>query len=58
MRLARFADLAHADPDWLDPAARAVAAWSPRWPTLPQEQINKLNHVCAQEMRRLYGSSC
>jgi sulfotransferase family protein len=57
LRLVRFADLPHADPAWLDRAAQVVAARSPRWPTLPQEQINELNHVCQPAMRRLYGRS-
>ncbi len=56
-RLVRFADLPHADPAWLDRAAQVVAARPPRWPTLPQEQINELNHVCELGMRRLYGGS-
>ena len=57
LRLARFAELPHVDPGWLDRAARLVAARSPRWPTLPQEQINELNSVCEPAMRRLYGSA-
>ena len=57
MRLVQFAGLPHADAGWLDRAARVVAARSPRWPTLPQEQINELARVCEPAMRRLYGDS-
>jgi hypothetical protein len=57
LRLVRFADLPHADPDWLDRAAQLVTARSPRWLTLPQEEINEVNRVCEPAMRRLYGSS-
>jgi hypothetical protein len=56
-RLARFAGLPHADPGWLDRAARLVEPRSPRWLALPQEQIHELTRVCEPAMRRLYGSS-
>jgi hypothetical protein len=56
-RLARFAGLPHADAGWLDRAVRLAEPRSPRWPTLPRDQINELTRVCDPAMRRLYGSS-
>jgi Sulfotransferase family len=56
-RLARFADLPHMDPGWLDCAVRLVKQRPLRWPGLPQEQIRELTRVCEPAMRRLYGSS-
>jgi hypothetical protein len=56
-RLARFAGLPHADPGWLDRAARLAELRPPRWTALPQEQVDELTRVCEPAMRRLYGDS-
>lgn len=53
--LARFAQLPEPDPGWLDRAAGLVEPRSPRWPSLPQEQIRELTRVCEPAMIRLYG---
>jgi Sulfotransferase family len=57
LRLTRFVDLPQADRGWIDRAAALVQPRSPRWPTLPEEQISELTRVCAPAMRRLYGGS-
>lgn len=57
LRLARFADLPHADPTWLDRAVRLVEPRSPRWPALPEGQKSELTRVCEPAMRRLYGGA-
>jgi hypothetical protein len=57
LRLARFAGLPHVDPGWLDRAVRLAERRSPRWPSLPEEQIDELTRVCEPAMRRLYGNS-
>jgi hypothetical protein len=56
-RLARFAGLPDADAGWLDRAARLVKPRSPRWTSLPDQQISELTRVCEPAMRRLYGDS-
>jgi len=56
-RLARFADLPGANPDWLDRAAHLVETRPPRWTALPPAQIGDLTRVCEPAMRRLYGES-
>lgn len=57
LQLARFADLPDTHPGWLDRAIQLAEPRSPRWTTLPQEQINDLTRVCEPAMRRLYGES-
>jgi hypothetical protein len=57
LRLARFADLPYADTRWLDRAVRLVTPRSPRWTSLPQQQISELTRVCEPAMRRLYADS-
>src|SRR5215813_9306070 len=57
LRLARFADLPGTYPGWLDRAVQLVEPRSPRWTSLPQEQISDLTCVCEPAMRRLYGDS-
>jgi hypothetical protein len=54
-RLARFAGLPDTDRGWLGRAAVLVEPRSPRWPTLPDDQISELTRVCEPAMRRLYG---
>jgi Sulfotransferase family len=53
--LARFAQLPEPDSGWLNRAAGLVERRSPRWPTLPQEQIRELTRVCEPAMTRLYA---
>jgi hypothetical protein len=57
LRFARFVGLPRADRGWLDRAVALVEPRSPRWLTLPEEQINELTRVCEPAMRRLYGGS-
>jgi hypothetical protein len=56
-RLARFIGLRDPEAGWLDRAMRLLDPRSPRWPTLPQQQISELTRVCEPAMRRLYGDS-
>jgi Sulfotransferase family len=57
LRLARFAGLPDPDAGWLDRAVRLLDPRSPRWRTLPPQQISELTRVCEPAMRRLYGDS-
>jgi hypothetical protein len=57
LRLARFADLPSADADWLDRAMLLARPRSPRWTSLPRQQVSELTLVCEPAMRRLYGHS-
>jgi Sulfotransferase domain len=57
LRLADFVGVPRADPGWLDRAVRLAEPRSPRWLTLPEEQIKELTRVCESAMRRLYGGS-
>jgi Sulfotransferase family len=57
LRLAHFAGLPYSDATWLDRAVRLLDPRSPRWTTLPQQQISELTRVCEPAMRRLYGDS-
>ena len=57
LRLARFAGLPDTHPGWLDRAVQLIEPRSPRWPSLPQDQIRELTHVCEPAMRQLYGGS-